>query len=462
MDEPSDSLDIDATLAKLARLEKRLLRERGARQQAEHLLEEKSLAVYYANEDLRKLTASLEDQVKERTDALQTALARAQTATQHKSEFLANMSHEIRTPLNAILGMAQLLMDSPLNAQQQQWTKTLLGSGELLLSVISNILDISKIESGKLELEQHAFSLHTVLDEVQALYLPSATAKQLPLHCTIAQDMQGAVMGDSVMLKQVLGNLVSNAIKFTAKGQIRLHISWGQAQESGERRIRFEVMDSGIGIPKAARHRLFKVFSQVNHSTTREYGGTGLGLAICERLVTAMGGHIGLRDVGQGTCFWVELPLASAQNKMVAPEPSLQAVSLAQQMAACRELRVLVAEDDRANQMLMRGLLAAHVAQLDIVANGALAVQAVQDKLYDLVIMDAQMPVLDGLSATRAIRALGTLITQPTIVALTASAFEQDFKDCLEAGMNDCLRKPIAKPVLFAYLSTVHSLAQPT
>jgi signal transduction histidine kinase/ActR/RegA family two-component response regulator len=459
MNEQSTPLDLEIVVATLDRIENRLNRERGARQQAERLLEEKSLAVYYANEDLRKLTASLEDQVKERTLALEEALASAQIATRHKSEFLANMSHEIRTPLNAILGMAQLLMDSRLDAQQQQWTKTLLSSGELLLSVISDILDISKIESGKLELEQHFFSLRALLDEVQALYLPSARAKQLPLHCTIDDDIQDAVVGDSARLKQVLGNLLSNAIKFTAQGQVRLHIACVKSSATSERHIRFEVIDTGIGIPKAARHRLFKVFSQVNRSTTREYGGTGLGLAICERLTLAMGGQIGVRDLGQGTCFWVELPFASPQNNLPTPTTAIT-TSIKQQMEACQQLRILVAEDDRANQLLMRGLLTAHVATLDIVANGDLAVQAVQSNPYDLIIMDAQMPVMDGLAATRAIRALGESIKQPTIVALTASAFEQDFKDCIEAGMNDCLRKPISKMVLFAYLSKVKLLCE--
>jgi CheY-like chemotaxis protein len=172
-----------------------------------------------------------------------------------------------------------------------------------------------------------------------------------------------------------------------------------------------------------------------------------------------MGGQIGVRDLGQGTCFWVELPFASPQNNVPTPTTAIT-TSIKQQMQACQQLRILVAEDDRANQLLMRGLLTAHVAKLDIVANGALAVQAVQSNPYDLIIMDAQMPVMDGLEATRAIRALGKSIEQPTIVALTASAFEQDFKDCIEAGMNDCLRKPISKMVLFAYLSKVKLLCE--
>ncbi|MBH9552329.1 ATP-binding protein [Inhella gelatinilytica] len=421
------------------RWQRRLDRERLARKEAERLLEDRSLALYEANRALTALAGNLETQVQTRTAELRQALELAEAATRAKSAFLAVMSHEIRTPMNAVLGMAELLTLSPLDDEQQEHLRTLQQAGQSLLVLINDILDFSKIEAGKLDLEHREFSLRRELEATWALFLPTAQAKGLQLELEGLGSLPDPVQGDSTRLRQVLANLLSNAIKFTAQGTVALRV--GAAREAADHwTLHVEVQDTGPGIPVDRQSRLFQAFSQVDTSTTREFGGTGLGLAICASLCQAMGGAIGVDSApGSGSRFWFHIQLGNGttQSALASHPP---AAGPSQDWV---NWRVLVVDDHPVNRMLAQRLLAKLNLKADLAEDGRQALAAVERQAYDVVLMDMQMPVMDGMQATRAIRAL-SLASQPFIIALTANAYEADRQACLAAGMDDFMSKPFS------------------
>ncbi|MFZ1426596.1 MAG: CheR family methyltransferase [Geminicoccaceae bacterium] len=376
---------------------------------------------------------------------------KAEHASLVKSEFLAAMSHEIRTPLTGVLGMADLLATENLSPAQRRYLDTIRVSGRHLLGIINSILDFSRIEVGRMELERIDFVPADVLEQAQSILAPQAAERGLELRIERAMAELLVVRGDPTRLQQVLVNLVGNALKFTPQGSVTVRVHELPAA-AGTLRLRFEVQDTGIGIPHERRPELFQPFVQADRSTTRNYGGSGLGLAICQRLVEAMDGVIGLEsEVGQGSRFWFELPfepgdaVAAAERSTQAPAPS-------------RPLQVLVVDDVEANRELLGEMLSrqGHVVQL--VQDGAAAVEAVAYAPPDVVLMDIQMPIMDGLEATRRIRRLqGPAATVP-ILALTANVMASERQRYLAAGMDQCLTKPVVWTELFAALASIASI----
>ena len=389
-----------------------------------------------------------------------TALEQSRAAAEHlartKSDFLATMSHEIRTPMNGVLGMNELLIDSNLTPQQRTWAKAVQASGQHLLAVLNDVLDVSKIESGYLTLEEVDFDPGKVVADAMSMFAQPAIAKGLTLVAQLAPpDSIPGLRGDPLRLRQILANLISNAVKFTAQGEVVVSLEVLSREALGTT-LRFCVQDTGIGILPQARGQIFEQFSQADSSTTRRYGGTGLGLAICRQLVVLMGGRIDVESVpGQGSRFVVELrlPLARQIGATDVATPSSDGAPLSAGLAPLQGM-ILLVEDNPVNQSVAAAMLNRLCLQWQLAENGAIAVQRVQEQRYDLVLMDCQMPVMDGYEATAAIRRLpmGRGASLP-IVALTANAAQGESERCLAAGMSAFMAKPISLASLRATLA---------
>ena len=427
-----DALPVASAVERAMR---RAARERAARQEAESLLERKSLELFQTNEKLRLQAQELEDLVRVRTAALEKALETAQSATSAKSDFLAMMSHEIRTPLNGIIGIADMLFLSPLDEEQSAHLNLLVQSGHTLLALINDILDFSKIEAGHLEFEEMAFDPAMELQSTVAIYRTTARAKDLDLELVLGE-LPRAVRGDSHRLRQVVSNILSNAIKFTSKGKVTLGATGTQAP-SGKWRLDFEVRDTGIGIPQASQARLFEPFCQADSSTTRKFGGTGLGLAICKRLTEAMGGGITVTSGPEGSTFRFHVQF----HAVAAPSPAFRQPENPGHPSTPCELSILLVEDNAINQTVALSLLKRLGQRTSLAETGREAVEMIAAGQYDLVFMDMQMPEMDGIEATKSVRNLN-LKKQPRIIALTANAFEADRERCLNAGMDGFISKP--------------------
>jgi PAS domain S-box-containing protein len=399
-------------------------------------------------EELTAYRHHLEDLVAERTRQLAEARQRADAANVAKSSFLANMSHEIRTPLNAILGNSHLLGRGTLDALQRRQLDQLEKAGKHLLGVINDILDLSKIEAGRLSMELRPFSLRELVEEVAAILAPSAQAKGLRIETSL-RCPEDAFIGDAVRIRQALINYVRNAIKFSSQGTIRLECH-ATGKTDGKTNLRFAVTDTGVGIAPETLARLFQPFEQADATITRRFGGTGLGLAIVRHLVSLMGGHVGAESQpGMGSTFWFSLPLAKAAapaEDTPTPSPHLRTPRKSYAMQ-----RVLLVEDHPTNREVGRAILEALGLAVTTACDGREAVERVAEEAFDLVLMDMQMPVLDGLSATLEIRRLPGRESLP-IVAMTANVFEEDRQACLSAGMDDFLTKPIEPDRLQATL----------
>ncbi|WP_413173928.1 response regulator [Anabaena azotica] len=390
--------------------------------------------------------------------ALAQAKETAEAATKAKSEFLANMSHEIRTPMNGVLGMTELLANTNLTDTQKNFVQTIRDSGDALLTIINDILDFSKIESGMVELEARVFVLEDILQSVCNLLNRQALDKKINLHYSTQPDIPDAMVADNSRLRQILLNLVGNAIKFTETGSVSISVATNRKQEGQKLELLFSIQDTGIGINSDRIMKLFQPFIQADASISRKYGGTGLGLTICKSLVELMGGTIWIESFGhiggnppldwkpnfthQGSNFYFTILVSLISEIEQKKQVSVKRFEIDNTIADKFPLNILLVEDNLVNQKVGSQILKQLGYQVDIAKNGIEAVKAVQNQSYDIVLMDMQMPEMDGVTATKLIRQ--TPINQPRIVAMTASALLNDRQTCLDAGMDDYISKPIS------------------